>query len=65
MRKDITKKDKLTILINEEVKKKYKEYCKKLGLIIGKQIEIFMENELGKIEKNEINDEKDRTRKKD
>ena len=52
----MNKKDKLTILINGEVKKKYKEYCEELGLIIGKQIELFMENELRKIKKDDVND---------
>ncbi|MBS3091543.1 hypothetical protein J4217_03800 [Candidatus Pacearchaeota archaeon] len=39
-------KDKLTILINKEVKDKYKEFCEKKGLKIGKQVEIFMQTEL-------------------
>lgn len=54
MVKNINKKDKLTILIDEEIKGKYKDYCEERGLIIGKQIEIFMENELRKIKKDEV-----------
>jgi len=42
-------KDKLTILIDKETKGKYKEYCNSKGLIIGKQIEIFIQEELKKI----------------
>ena len=42
-------KDKLTVLIDKEIKDKYKEYCDSKGLILGKQIEIFMENELKNI----------------
>ena len=40
--------DKLTIAVNEKIKNLYKDYCDKKGLKIGKQIEIFMENELKK-----------------
>ena len=43
-------KDKLTVLIDKEIKNRYKEYCDSIGLILGKQIELFMENELKKIE---------------
>ena len=49
-----TKKDKLTVLIDGEIKGKYKDYCEKKGIIIGKQIEIFMENELRKIKKEAV-----------
>lgn len=44
-------KDKLTILIDKEIKEKYKEQCDSKGLILGKQIELFMEDELNKIKK--------------
>lgn len=44
-------KDKLTVLIDKEIKEKYKEHCDKKGLILGKQIEIFMGNELNRIKK--------------
>lgn len=39
-------KDKLTILIDKDVKERYKEFCEKIGLKIGKQVEIFMQKEL-------------------
>ena len=39
-------KDKLTISVDKEIKDKYKEFCEKNGLKIGKQLEIFMESEL-------------------
>jgi len=38
--------DKLTVSINKKIKDKYKEFCDKQGLKIGKQIELFMEEEL-------------------
>ncbi|MEK6933954.1 MAG: hypothetical protein AABW75_03700 [Nanoarchaeota archaeon] len=44
-------KDKLTILIDKEIKEKYKEHCNSKGFILGKKIELFMENELNKIKK--------------
>lgn len=44
-------KDKLTILIDKIIKDKYREYCDSRGLIMGKQIELFIEEELKKIEK--------------
>ena len=44
-------KDKLTISVDKEIKDKYKEFCERNGLKIGKQIEIFMENELKKRKK--------------
>ena len=54
--------DKLTISVNEEIKEKYKEFCDKNGLKIGKQIELFMENELRKIsdDKNKNNSQKEK-----
>ena len=51
-------KDKLTVLIDKEIKGRYKEYCDSKGLIIGKQIEIFMQNELNKIKREEENGKK-------
>lgn len=41
-------KDKLTVSVDKKIKDKYKEFCEKNGLKIGKQLEIFMENELKK-----------------
>ena len=40
--------DKLTISVDKRVKDRYKEICDKEGLKIGKQIELFMINELKK-----------------
>jgi len=37
---------KLTLSVKEKVLKKYKEYCNKKGLIISKQVEKFMEEQL-------------------
>jgi len=44
--------DKLTISVNKKIKDKYKGFCEKNGLKIGKQIELFMRGELEK-RKNE------------
>ena len=41
-------KDKLTILVDKEIKENYKEFCEKRGWKIGKQVEIFMQKELEK-----------------
>ncbi len=41
--------DKLTISVNEDIKERYKKFCEKNGLKIGKQIELFMLEELNKI----------------
>ncbi|MFH1501266.1 MAG: hypothetical protein ABIE22_04970 [archaeon] len=38
--------DKLTLSIDKKTKDKYKEFCEKNGLKIGKQIELFMLEEL-------------------
>ena len=38
--------DKLTISVNKKIKNKYKMLCGKKGLRIGKQIELFMAEEL-------------------
>jgi len=43
--------DKLTISVDKEVKDLYKEICDKEGLKIGKQIELFMNEELKKRKK--------------
>ena len=40
--------DKLTISVDKKIKDKYKEFCEKNGLKIGKQIELFMKQELKK-----------------
>ena len=38
--------DKLTISVDSRVKALFKEVCDKEGLKVGKQIELFMSNEL-------------------
>ena len=40
--------DKLTISVNEKIKDLYKEICDEEGLKVGKQIELFMYEELKK-----------------
>ncbi len=42
----------ITLSVDAEIYEKYKEYCNKKGLIISKQIENFMRDELKKVEKN-------------
>jgi len=42
---------KLTLSINKKILKKYKEHCERKGLVISKQVEKFMEEQL-KNEKN-------------
>jgi len=41
-------KIKLTLSINSELLNKYKEYCKKEGMILSRQVEKFMEEQLKK-----------------
>ena len=43
--------DKLTISVDKAIKDKYKEFCDKHGLKIGKQIELFMMKELEDVKK--------------
>ncbi len=50
-------KDKLTILVDKDIKESYKQHCDTHGLIMGKQIELFMENELKRKEERK-NDKK-------
>jgi hypothetical protein len=40
--------DKLTISVDEKIKSSYKKLCDEKGLKIGKQIELFMLEELKK-----------------
>ena len=40
--------DKLTISVNEKIKNSYKKLCDEEGLKIGRQIELFMAQELKK-----------------
>jgi len=42
----------ITLKVDEESYKAYKNYCKKKGLIISRQFEIFIENELSRKDKN-------------
>jgi hypothetical protein len=46
-------KDKLTIAVDKETKDRYKEFCEKNGLQIGKQLELFMRSELKRGGENE------------
>jgi len=41
-------KIKLTLSINKSLLEEYKKYCKKEGLIISRQMEKFMEEQLKK-----------------
>ena len=38
----------ITLKVNSEVYHKYREYCKKKGLIVSRQVEIMMEEQLKK-----------------
>jgi len=38
----------ITLRVNSEVYEQYKEYCKKKGLLISRQVEIMMEEQLKK-----------------
>ena len=40
--------NKLTISINQQIKDQYKKICEEEGLKIGKQIELFMGEEIKK-----------------
>jgi len=40
--------DKLTLSVNKKIKDLYKQFCEEEGLMLGKQIEKFMQNELKK-----------------
>ena len=42
----------ITLKVNEKLYNAYKAYCKKKGLVISRQFEIFAENELKKGENN-------------
>jgi len=43
----------ITLSVDAEIYEKYNEHCDKKGLIVSKQIENFMRNELKKVEKND------------
>ena len=38
----------VSLSIDEEVYEKYRKYCEEKGIIISKQVELFMQKELGK-----------------
>ena len=38
----------ITLKVDEELYSTYKEYCKKKGLVISRQFEIFVEEQLKK-----------------
>ena len=42
----------ITLSVDAKIYGKYREYCDRKGLIISKQIENFMRDELRKVEKN-------------
>jgi hypothetical protein len=44
----MNKKIKLTLSINEKLLKEYKKYCEREGLILSKQVEKFIEEQLKK-----------------
>jgi hypothetical protein len=44
----MNKKTKLTLSIDKNLLNKYKKYCEKEGLIISRQIEKFIEEQLKK-----------------
>ena len=43
----------VTLKVDSELYDKYRKYCKKKGLIVSRQFEIFIENELKKVSQNE------------
>ena len=40
----------ITLKVNSSIYDKYREYCKKKGLIVSRQVEIMMEDKLEKEE---------------
>lgn len=43
----------ITLKVDEKLYNSYKKYCKKKGLVISRQFEIFAEQQLKKEDKNE------------
>jgi hypothetical protein len=41
----------VTLHLNQELYEKYREFCKKNGLMVSRQIELFMEAQMKKREK--------------
>jgi len=46
-------KTKITLSIEPRIYEKYRKHCENKGLIMSKQVELFMEEELKKGESNE------------
>ena len=42
----------VTLSIDEKTYEEYKKYCEENGLILSKQVEMFMKNELNKKREN-------------
>ena len=36
----------VTLKLNSEIYDKYREFCKEKGLLVSRQVEIFMENQM-------------------
>ena len=36
----------ITLSVNKEIYRKYREFCKKEGFIVSKRVEIFMKKEM-------------------
>ena len=43
----------ITLRVNSDLYDKYRDFCKKKGLLISRQVEIMMEAQLKKENKNE------------
>lgn len=43
---------KLTLSVNEKIIKNYKQYCEENGLVISRQVEKFMEEQINDKENN-------------
>ena len=43
----------ITLRVNSELYDKYREFCKKKGLLMSRQVEIMMEEQLKEERKNE------------
>ena len=50
-------KKRITLSVDSKIYDAYRDYCEKLGIILSKQVEIFLQKELKKIkdEKKEEN----------
>ena len=43
----------ITLKVNSELYDKYREFCKKKGLIVSRQFEIMIEEQLKKVERDD------------